>query len=603
MAAQADLARAASLLSQRKFAECAAVCGAIVAAEPRNAAATHLLGLAITETGDWAQGEQWLRQSIRLEPGHAEFHTNLANLLRRRRKFRQAEKFSRQALELAPDHRPSRRSLVLTLHDLGRFEESEVVCRELLAAEGADADDWILMGLTATHLGRLGEAEGAYRRAIAIEPDNRVAHHNLGAVLAQLEQPVAALAALRTAGGLGAEGFSTAFNRARALFEMNEVAAAEREFERAVALEPRNIEGQLQLARVRYVQGDPAFVRSLNSAVLANRGDSALQSLLAEVLWRSGDVNAAETVLRDLLSRQGANGATAAMLAAVLLEAGRLPEAEKLAVEAATVAPQDAVVLETLVSILLARGNAADALPFIQRHRVRMPDSQAWIAYEATAARLLGQEAYPRLYDYDRLIQVFELEAPPGWSSMRELNEALVESLGRSHSLRNHPLDQSLRNGTQTARSLLQDPDPAVRGILQAFEAPIAEYRRKLGRDPLHPLSMRNHAAARSRFTGAWSVRLRRLGHHVNHFHPEGWISSAYYVEVPPEAADPTARSGWIKFGETRYAVPGATAERFIQPVPGRLVLFPSYMWHGTTAIHGDAPRMSIAFDVKPGND
>jgi uncharacterized protein (TIGR02466 family) len=102
-------------------------------------------------------------------------------------------------------------------------------------------------------------------------------------------------------------------------------------------------------------------------------------------------------------------------------------------------------------------------------------------------------------------------------------------------------------------------------------------------------------------YTGAWSVRLHRLGYHVNHFHPDGWLSSAYYVQTPPEAEDPVARSGWIKFGEPRNPVPGVKAERFVQPRPGRLVLFPSYMWHGTTAIHGDAPRVTIAFDVKPG--
>jgi uncharacterized protein (TIGR02466 family) len=111
-------------------------------------------------------------------------------------------------------------------------------------------------------------------------------------------------------------------------------------------------------------------------------------------------------------------------------------------------------------------------------------------------------------------------------------------------------------------------------------------------------MSARNRGVAR--FTGAWSVRLQRLGYHVNHFHPDGWVSSAYYVEVPPEAADARAQSGWIKFGEPRYEVPGAGAERFIQPVPGRLVLFPSYMWHGTMPIYGDNPRMSIAFDIKP---
>src|ERR1700760_3437122 len=194
MAAQADLERAAGLLAQQKFAECVAICGAIVAAEPRNAVATHLLGLAIKETGDWAQGEQWLRQSIQLEPRHAEFHANLANLLRRRQKYRQAEKFYRQALQLAPDHQASRRSLVLTLQDLGRFEEAATLCQELISSGTPGVDDWILWGLTTAHLGRLGEAESAYRRAIALEPNNRIAHQNLGAVLSELAQPAAALA-------------------------------------------------------------------------------------------------------------------------------------------------------------------------------------------------------------------------------------------------------------------------------------------------------------------------------------------------------------------------------------------------------------------------
>jgi hypothetical protein len=63
---------------------------------------------------------------------------------------------------------------------------------------------------------------------------------------------------------------------------------------------------------------------------------------------------------------------------------------------------------------------------------------------------------------------------------------------------------------------------------------------------------------------------------------------------------DAERRSGWIKFGEPKFHVPGATPEKFVQPAAGTLVLFPSYMWHGTTPIHGDEPRMTIAFDVVP---
>jgi hypothetical protein len=86
----------------------------------------------------------------------------------------------------------------------------------------------------------------------------------------------------------------------------------------------------------------------------------------------------------------------------------------------------------------------------------------------------------------------------------------------------------------------------------------------------------------------------------VNHIHPEGWISSAYYVSVPAEVADENTKDGWLKFGEPRYPTPGAGPRRFVQPRPGRLVLFPSYLWHGTNPIHGDEPRLTIAFDCVP---
>ena len=599
MSVESELQRASGALSEGKFSECAAICAAIVSQDGRNAIATHLLGLAIKDSGDLAQGEQWLRLSVQLDPQRAEFHANLANLLRRREKYKQAERFYRRALELAPAHRAARRSLALTLNDLARFAEAELICRELLAAEASDAESWVVLAMALSGLERLPEAEAAYRHALELDPANRVAHHNLGVLLVQVERPEAALAALKRAEAAGVDGYELAFNRGRALCELSEIDAAELEFERAVNLQPTNTEAQLQLARVRYLKGDPKFARAIATAANANRDDSNLQLLMGEVLWRSGDLHAAELVLQELLSRKAGNATVQSTLACVLLEAGRLKEAEGHALEAIAVAPADPVVSENLVTILLARGLPDDAMHFIKAQRQQRPDSQAWIAFEATAARLLGSDLYHQLYDYERLVRVFDLQTPAGWSSMEELNGALVEALDASHRARNQPLDQSLRNGTQTPRSLLSETHPAVRSILAAFQGPIAEYRRQLGADPGHPLSARN--AGEMRYTGAWSVRLGRLGHHVNHFHPDGWLSSAYYVQTPPEIADVAARSGWIKFGEPRYAVPGLGAERFVQPQPGRLVLFPSYMWHGTTAIHGAAPRLSIAFDVVPG--
>jgi hypothetical protein len=282
----------------------------------------------------------------------------------------------------------------------------------------------------------------------------------------------------------------------------------------------------------------------------------------------------------------------------LLLSEGRLAEAETEAAAAAAGRPENVQIAEHWVSILLAKGMAEEAATIVATQRARHPLDQGWLAYEATAARLMGHERYAELYDYDRFVRVYDLPAPRGWSSLQELNDALARSLGERHRFSSHPLDQSLRNGSQTARSLETEADAAIRAMVSCFAEPIADYCHSLGPHPDHPLLARN--TGKTSFSGIWSVQLRRCGFHVNHFHPQGWISSAYYVAVPREVEDVDAKSGWLKFGETRFAVPGAEPERYVLPRAGRLVLFPSYMWHGTNAILGEETRTSIAFDALP---
>lgn len=598
MSLEQQLGRAWYLLQDGHVEKAEALCRQACRQAPDNGDALHLLGLILKAAGDLEQAERYLEASVKRVPGNAEYHANLGNLLRSLGRPGDAEPCYRRSLDINPAGKPAWTGFVRSLIEQRRPVDADAAAREMVRLHPLDPGAWTLLAMTARDLQKFDVAESCYRKALAVGPRYALAHHNLGSLLSLRERAEEALQSLQRAAELGVRGYELDFNLGRTYLQLYRFDAAERAFESAVQARPADSDAQLNLARVRFMRGESDFARDIAKAARAQSGDWSLGRLYGTLLQRAGDTQRAESHFRDLLNEHGPVPALQSALAAVMHETGQLDDAIRLAAEAARSQPDDPVIADNAVAIFLSAGDPERALPLIMAQRERLPDEQSWLAYEATAARLLGRDRYAELYDYDRLIRSYELEAPDGWRSIDELNQALLVALDRRHRFVTHPLDQSLRHGSQTARSMLTDPDPAIAALIEAFKGPVEDYRRALGNNPHHPVSARNTGGAR--ITGAWSVKLHRDGFHVNHVHPEGWISSAYYVSVPAEVADAERKSGWLKFGEPRYPVPGAGPVRFVLPRAGRLVLFPSYMWHGTNPIHGDEARMTVAFDAVP---
>ena len=117
------------------------------------------------------------------------------------------------------------------------------------------------------------------------------------------------------------------------------------------------------------------------------------------------------------------------------------------------------------------------------------------------------------------------------------------------------------------------------------------------GQRDLYPKNELGAAIAATRF----GLGARPGGFHKDHFHGEGWLSSAFYVETPEAALDSPEQQGWIRFGKPPFRTdPELDAGHIVRPRPGRLVLFPSYMWHGTVPFTTEEKRLTIAFDVVP---
>jgi uncharacterized protein (TIGR02466 family) len=319
----------------------------------------------------------------------------------------------------------------------------------------------------------------------------------------------------------------------------------------------------------------------------------------AEILRQSGKPREALDALARIRQTVALASESWTVAAGAHIDLNEATAAEAEAMECLANYPDDRLIRGNLLTALLMQGKADEAMPYIQAMREAEPNGQHWIAYEATALRLMGSERYGQVVDLERFVRPYRLPIPEGFGSLDEFNTAFLKALEPWHQFKTHPFDQSLRDGSQTPRDLTTINDPVIKAFYRALDTPIRQYMADVGSSDDHPLTARN--TGNYRIAGAWSVKLNGGGRHINHVHPEGWISSAYYVSVPEETASDENRAGWIKFAEPPFeTTPPTPPEKWIAPTAGTLVLFPSFLWHGTEAIHDGSIRVTAPFDAVP---
>lgn len=175
----------------------------------------------------------------------------------------------------------------------------------------------------------------------------------------------------------------------------------------------------------------------------------------------------------------------------------------------------------------------------------------------------------------------------------------LAAVLRTLHTMQHPYIEQSVRGGTQTDRSVILRHEPIIQRTRAAMTATIRDFIAQLpAHEQGHPLL----GTPRSQLLieGSWSVRLLQQGYNVPHTHPLGWLSCVLYVAIPDAGQIGRAPAGQIGFGMPPADL-GLTlpAYRYLEPKAGRIALFGSTMWHGTVPFD-DGERLVIALDIRP---
>ena len=540
----------------------------LLQSEPRFSPARHLLGLCLAQLGDLAGAERELRQAVALDKRQPMLHAELGDLLVLLERPAEAERAYRAALALDRRWLGAALGLAGLLGRQGRVAEAVQITTPLVSGQTPppEALEAHTRGLVAA--GRLEEALASSRRAMAAGV------------------PDAELGTAQILGNLGRD------------------AEAETVFRGVLARQPDDERAVRGLARSVFTRtGDADAAKAVVDEALARRWSPSLAAFEAMMLNRAGRSPEAYAVLQDAVSRMPGDPTLRGAAATAAARSHQYEAAYAHAERAHALAPGHDEIEVLLAEVGLSAGRPERAAALIEAQRRKRPLDQKLIALDVLAKRLLGDGRGRDHYDYDRFVRAYVIDPPKGWASLEAFLADLRARLHAIHDGLGEPMDNSLRHGTQTTINLARTDDPLLKALFSAFDKPIADYVARLGGsdDPLaEPLRARNtggHA-----YNGAWSVRLKPgAGRHVNHIHPEGWLSSAFYVDLPSVMQDGDGRQGWIKFGEPGVPTsPPLEAEHHVRPQAGMLVLFPSYMWHGTIPFSGDERRLTFAFDVVP---
>jgi cytochrome c-type biogenesis protein CcmH/NrfG len=498
---------------------------------------------------------------------------------------------------------------------------AEVRLMLLQAAASREADQMLRAGDAALELGLAAAALNPVERVLGEHRDDARLWQLLGRIRLRLQETPSAIDAFAKAAELAPGDAAIASEYAFASYEAGlpavhlfekarhlapsdrgillrlaaaqraegQVEAAIRNLERETKKAPGWIEGHTALARIRWARGEEeSFAVSFERALAATPREVGLWHGYISQLFHAGLQERALAAINRGRAAAGQHRLFDAAEVYVRCERGEAQAAVSLFQRLQPLREPELVI--NYVRLLIRAGQVKDAAAIAEQEAPRDPLGRFW-PYLATCWRLLGDKRWELLEGDPRFIGVYDIK-----DSLPPL-EAVAERLRLLHDTVAPPLGQSLRGGTQTDGNLFSRIEPEIQGVRAAVAEAVKRHIAQLPTPPhLNPHLIPEQSPVS--FAGSWSVRLTGGGRHLDHVHTSGWLSSALYITVPSQQQRGDGQAGWLTFGEVGDLGISLPPIRTVEPKPGRLVLFPSTMWHGTRAF-GEGERLTIAFDVR----
>ena len=252
----------------------------VVSANPENADAQRLLGVALSLLGRRSAALQALGAATRLQAANPANHLALAQALAQFGENRRAQESFRAALDLDDRLGPAHEGLALSLALDGGL--TEAILRFGMALEHAQdaptkARLHFFRGRARQQLDRIAPAAEDFKAATELQPDHGPAYLEWGRILAEDPDNRSAGPVLEKAAELLPDNAEAQFAHGQQLLRDGNPVAAARVLRRATGLNPGDRAAQYALGRALRASGQADEARRVLGSIAASGSDRALE--------------------------------------------------------------------------------------------------------------------------------------------------------------------------------------------------------------------------------------------------------------------------------------------------------------------------------------
>jgi len=378
----------------------------ILQALPNHYASLYQLGLIHYQLQRAAEGIDFIKKAIEVEPEQAEAWNAYGAMLQQLGKMEEAIEKWEKAIEIDSELPIAHSNLASAYWTMGDNDRAEESAKKAISIQPDYADGYVNYGIAVNAKGNTDEAAKLWEKALELQPNHPNALINLGNAMRDLGKLKESEEYCRKALEAAPNNTIALVNLGNALLDQTFTNEAEELYRKAIQFDPSYIDAHnnLSLVLMSQLRFDEAAAQARHALAFDANDLTALANLSVS-LRETGQFQEAEFAARKALSLKPDSAEARIDLADILFLSDRLDEAEIVFNEATAIAPNSPRLYMKLASVQERLNHFDDAIKSLDKALELSPD-MADIYHKRGMVYLMSNQIDESLEAFDKALEI-----------------------------------------------------------------------------------------------------------------------------------------------------------------------------------------------------